>query len=160
MANHGYITSKKFFKKDKIYSDLCEINKRRFNNLLHVDDLEEDTGENQGDWRIFYKNKEQQIDTDFHIWLISSSKLEHPHCWDNWGRYLEIVFAHEIAYKYNGMLSDDCCADKWKPEPLKYSSYQSYIDLNCGHVKERNIKSYNTCVDLYLECCPKEMLHM
>lgn len=38
MANHGFITIKKKLVKDTVLQDLQEINKRRFNNLLKIEE--------------------------------------------------------------------------------------------------------------------------
>lgn len=151
MANHGFITSKRFWKKEKVYHDLCEINKNRFNNLLSIKD------HGNGFWSINYDDG-RGYPVGFDLWISSTRKLEHRHPHNTWAGYLEIVFVHELAGRYGAILSDESSKDRWQPNPKKYSSYKKYIDIWCGHVKNKNIESYTKLVELYISFCPKELI--
>lgn len=133
MANHGYVTSKKHFKKEEVLAHLKEINNRRFKSLLKIEDSQ--WGDNDS-WFISYQEPGKDYPTGFNIWIASKKKLEHRHT-HGWAFYLEIVFSSELGAIYDGKISDDCCDEKWDPEPNKYSSFKEYISIRYSHVNKR-----------------------
>ncbi len=123
MANHGFLTSKKFFKKDKIIIDLKEINKRRFKNFLTIEETQYGTN---GAWFIYCKSKRSEFPIGFNIWIKSARKIEHRHS-SGFGFYLEEVFTNELGLKYDSILSDEGISDRWKPNIL-HRSYKEYLE--------------------------------
>lgn len=131
MANHGFVSSKKHFKKEQVLLDLQEINERRFKGLLKIED---GAYGNKGAWFVSYQDKGWNYPVGFHIWIRSARMLEHRHT-RSWGYYIELVFAEEMGAKYNGIMSDEGISEKWKPEPGKYSSYSTWLDILYEHAK-------------------------
>lgn len=116
MANHGFITSRFHFKKDEVEKYLHEINQRKFKGLLKIEDSEWATDA----WFISYDDTLiYKHPVGFNIWIESKRKLEHRHT-HGWGFYLEVVFSSELGFIYDGMISDECCEERWKPTPKKY----------------------------------------
>lgn len=152
MANHGFITSKRTFKKEQVFKDLQEINERRFKGLLKIEDS--DWGKN-GSWFISYKDPDWEHPEGFNIWIRSPKKLEHrhSHCW---AYYLEVIFSNELAKKYGTILSDEGHDEKWKPAPEKYPTFKVWLDFLYGHAKKKHPNSYKQMIDLEMEFCPKE----
>jgi hypothetical protein len=151
MANHGYISSKKNLKKDEVYKDLQEINQRRFNGLLSI----KEDPEWDGCWYISFKQK-TGYESGFIIWIESKRKLEHRHG-DLWIFYLEIVFAHELGFKYKGMISDECCSEKWKPVPKKYPTYKKYLESRYSNFIKKDPKLGRACLKDELNYMPKKL---
>lgn len=137
MSNHGFVSSKRNFKKEQIILDLQEINQRRFKGLLTIVDSK--WGDN-GSWFISYP--EHSHPNGFNIWIRSAKKLEHRHT-HGWSFYLEVAFSEELCYKYNGILSDEGITEKWKPDPSKHLTYTDWLDDKFGYYKN-NILLYPT----------------
>lgn len=142
MANHGFITSKKNFKKEQVIKDLQEINLRRFDRKLTI------SSDFDTEWFISHGGY------GFYIWISSPRKLEHRHA-SGWLYYLELVFAEEMGKKYNAIMSDEGSDEKWKPRPEKYPTFKSWLDILYGHSKIKHPESYKTMIDLEMETCPR-----
>lgn len=153
MANHGFITTKTFLKKEKILEDLQEINNRRFKGLLKIEDS---NWSNKGSWFIGFQQEGWLNPEGFNIWIRSPKKLEHRHS-RTWAYYLEIVFSTELAAKYDGILSDEGHDEKWKPDVKKYPTFQSWLDSCYCNLKKNHPKSFKQMVDLEMEYCPEEL---
>jgi len=155
MANHGYVSSKKFLTKAQVLQDLQEINERRFNGLLKIEPSEYGS---KGSWFISYQEKKWKYPVGFNIWISSKKKLEHRHT-HGWGFYLEIVFSSELGKKYGGKISDDCCPEKWDPDPKKYPTYKSWVESSLKHIKKHKIM-YKSLYTLEMTTCPKALRDM
>lgn len=148
MANHGFISSKRKLDKDKVFLDLQEINNRRFGGKLEIK-IED------SEWFIHYPTEHHEDTKGFWLWLKTSRKLEHRHA-VMWAYYLEIVFAHELATKYNGNLSDEGIGETWKPDVTKYPNYKAWIDRSLSHIKNPAILS--KLENFHWETCPPDMV--
>ena len=127
MANHGFISSRKHFKKKDVTLHLHQINQKRFKGLLKIE--EDDDG-----WSISYNDPTiYKKPVGFGMWIRSPRMLEHRHEF-GWAFYLEIVFSHELGTIYNGTLSDECCEEKWKPDPEKYATYKKWLEDRYSHL--------------------------
>jgi hypothetical protein len=153
MANHGYITSKKHFKEEQVLEDLKEINKRRFKNLLSIEDS---AYGDKGAWFISYQDKGWDYPRGFNIWIRSARKLEHRHS-RNWGFYLEMIFSEELGAKYNGTMSDGGFSGTWKPEPEIYVSYRSWLEIRYEHIKDSDSELYNNLISMEMKYAPKKL---
>lgn len=153
MANHGFISSKKNFKKDQVLKDLQEINDRRFAGFLKIENSKYGT---KGSWFISYQGEGWFFPEGFNIWIRSPRMLEHRHQ-HGWIYYLEIVFSSELATKYNGLLSDECCDDKWKPDVNKYPTYKKWMESQYSGLKKRNPKTWKKLIDSEMDLCPEEL---
>lgn len=156
MANHGYISSKKNLKKDQVYKDLQEINQRRFKGLLNIECAK---GWSDNAWEISYHESGEKHLKGFTIWISSKRKLEHRHE-DFWVFYLEIVFSHELGFKYNGKISDECCDEKWDPDPNKYPTYKSWLETRYSHLKNKNLELYSELINMEMQTCPIPFLNL
>jgi len=152
MANHGYVKSKRIFKKDEVFKEIQEINQRRFDGKLNIEDS--DYGD-LGSW--FISHAVEESTEGFNIWIASPKKLEHRHtrCW---ATYLEIVFANELGVKYDGIMSDDGVSEKWKPRPEKYPTFLAWLDVLYGHIKESKPDSFKTAIEFEMMYCPEELI--
>lgn len=151
MSNHGYLTSKRNFHKDQVLKDLQEINDRRFKGMLNIEDS--DCG-SKGSWFIGYQDEGWEHPEGFNIWICSPKKLEHRHS-RAWSYYLEIAFANELGIKYNAIISDDGVDETWKPDPEKYKTFKSWLEIRFGRLKSAKPDSYKILFDLEMEFCPK-----
>lgn len=156
MANHGFVSSKKNLSKEQVLADLQEINQRRFQGLLNIEDSE--WGEN-GSWFISYLSPGEMYPNGFNIWITSPRKLEHRHT-HGWAYYLEIAFSSELGAKYGGKISDECCEEKWDPDPEKYPTFKAWIERRYGHMKDKHPDSYNELVSMEIETCPVPFRNM
>lgn len=153
MANHGFISSHRHFKKEQVALDLQEINERRFKGLLKIEDSE--WGED-GSWFVSYQDSGWEYPKGFNIWIKSPRMLEHRHT-QNWAYYLELSFANELAVKYNGLLGDESDDEKIKPNPEKYSTFKKYLDSRYCDFYKRNPKSCQQILDIEWEYVPEEL---
>jgi hypothetical protein len=153
MANHGFITSRFHFKRDEVLKYLEEINQRRFNGLLKIEDSEyaDDAWFISYDDTLIYKHP-----VGFNIWIESKRKLEHRHT-HGWGFYLEVVFSSELGFIYDGMISDECCEERWKPTPKKYPTYRKWLESRYSHLKKSKDKKMKT---LYTSLIKDEMSYV
>ena len=118
MANRGYGHIKQKLTVEQINSDLLEINHNRFNDCFLIGH-----GEDSGD-EIFYFKLSEEDGYGFQIWFnIKKKKIEWPHT--HYGDsvwWFQETFMSLLISKYDGMISDDGCEGKWKPEfHIKYS---------------------------------------
>lgn len=153
MANHGFVTSRFHFKRDEVLKYIQEINQKRFNGLLKIEDSQWGP---DGSWFISYQDPKWDNPIGFNLWIASKRKLEHRHT-HGWGFYLEIVFSSELGFIYNGLISDECCQERWKPEPKKYPTYKKWIESNYSHLKKSKNKKYKK---LYGQIIKDEMNHV
>lgn len=152
MANHGYVRSKRNFKEEEVFKEIQEINQRRFDGKLNIEDSDYSA---KGSW--FISHIVNNSVEGFNIWIASPKKLEHRHtrCW---ATYLEIVFSNELGKKYNGIMSDEGHDDKWQPNPEKYPSFKVWLDILYGHMKDLHPESYKNMIEFEMMYCPKELI--
>lgn len=152
MANHGYITSKKNFKKEQILLDLQEINERRFKGLLKIETLFDGK-----QWLIYFGEEKDKYINGIDFWLASRRKIEHRHE-DFFLYYMEVVFSEELGKKYDGILSDEGIDDKWKPNPKKYPTYKSWLKLKySSNYWIKNNELAQECMECELAHAPEEL---
>lgn len=108
---------------EQINNDLLEINRNRFNGLFTIT---HDGDSREEIWSIELENSP----ICFMIWFNKKNKtkkIEYSH--NVWGRsgwwFLE-TFVSLLVSKHDGMLSDEGCEGKWKPE--FHTKYPHMID--------------------------------
>lgn len=139
MANHGYILSKKHFKKEQVLFHLNEINERRFKSQFKI---EESSYGNDGAWFISYTDPNKDYTIGFNIWIASKRTIEHRHA-QGFARYVEMVFTEELASIYNAKLGDDGCQERFEPNLEKISSYETYLNSYFPYERYFNLKWLN-----------------
>lgn len=127
MANHGFVTVRMKLTPERVDKDIREIVKRRFKNALMVEGPSLFDDKKTHGWMLSVKD---QDNWQFSIWLSSPRKLEFRHPlgaeWLWWAQVL--VMTEELAVKYHGIISDEGVGEKWKGNPLKYPTFESWLD--------------------------------
>ena len=137
MANHSYVTTKKWMSVERVNDDLVDIMERRFKNIMKVDGPQDYEGI-LGSWLM-----KPDIESEIHhligeaaslhwafsVWLVTRRQLEfrHPHNELSWWAQNEIKI--EFCHKYDGKIYDTGIDKKWKPDPPPlHASYRSWIE--------------------------------
>ena len=139
MANHGYGHIKQKLTIEQIDNELREINKNHFNNLFEIDH-EIDTGDEI--WWIRLKDKE---DVGFQIWFnLKKKEIEWPHTHSgDSGWWFQETFMSLLISNHSGMISDDGCDGKWKPEfHIKYPHMIDWFMWNANSVEGKIKKAF------------------
>ena len=152
MANHGYITAKNNLSKEQVLLDLQEINQRRFNGLLKIA-----TSINGKNWLIYFGEEKDKYINGIDFWLSSEKVIEHRHE-IYFLYYVEIVFAAELGKKYDAILSDDGLDETWEPNPKKYPTYKSWLEIKYNsNYFTKNSELAKECIEGELNLAPKEL---
>ena len=116
MANHGFVYLKTRVTVDRLYEEMQKINEDRFKGKIEI--------EKSGD----YCNIKFYDCYDIHFWIAHPRKIEHRHGPGGDLRWwIEIVFANDLAVALNGLLGDEGCDGKWKPEKGKYPTLKDMV---------------------------------
>jgi hypothetical protein len=160
MANHGYGHTKQKLTIEQINSDLMEINQNRFNDIFEITH-----GEDSGDeiWWICLK---EMKDYGFQIWFnLKKKKIEWPHqAQGDSGWWFQETFTSMLISKYDGMISDDGCEGRWKPEfHIKYPHMIDWFMKSVNYVDGRIKKAFmkklaKQCYKRELKYLPKEII--
>lgn len=125
MANHGYVKTKRKLTRDEVTKALKEINERRFKGLF---DLSGPTPfqENKREfcWSFRFKQDDWLY---FEVWKKEGAKtleFRHPH--GSFNFWAQCVVENDLALKFNGLITDDGCGDKWRGEKNKYPTFYDY----------------------------------
>jgi len=116
MANHSFVTTKKWLKADRVEQDLKEILLKRFGNKLPYT--------REGDY--FTVGFEYPFSVPF--WVENVHKLEWRNGGSDWCWWVQCILHNEFALLYNGTISDEGVGEKWKGVVNKYPTYASYIN--------------------------------
>ena len=119
MSNHGYVTSKRWFKADQIEEDLKEIVSRRFG---FIPIKRDDNGFAIGFGYPY----------EVEMWVENVHKLEFRNPMPQWCWWIQTVIQNELAIKYNGIISDEGVSEKWKGKANKYPTYDDWLDVAGG----------------------------
>lgn len=147
MANHGFVTTRKTLTPEMVDRDIREIVERRFKNKLEIKyDKVSENSPKKGTYDIWAgwefhlpipsKNDKRDWYYDFTAWIMSPHKLEfrHPHAdWAFWAQ--SCVLQEELAYRYNGIISDEGVSERWKSSPerlKKYATYRKWLEARFG----------------------------
>ena len=127
MANHGFVTTRRILRFDRVHADLSEIVQRRFKGKMQINGPHEEDGVVM--W-VMQPCKESisGIVHGFQVWLSTSRKLEFRHPFNDWAFWAQVVVINELGARYNGIISDEGVSEKWKPDPKKYPTYKSWAD--------------------------------
>lgn len=118
MANHGFVHLKTRIDAARLEAELQKINQARFKGKLKIT--------RGGEWGKGKPLFEIEFVEDFHIlfWLDSPWKIEYRHGpGGDFRWWIESVFANDLAVNLKGMLADEGCDSKWKPEKDKYPTF-------------------------------------
>jgi len=126
MANHGFVTVRTRLTPERVDKDIKEIVKRRLHDVLKVEGPDLFDDKKTYGWLLSVKGAD---DWQFSIWLSSPRKLEFRHPRGDWLWWAQVlVMTEELAVKYNGIVSDEGVSEKWKGDPAKYPTFESWLD--------------------------------
>ena len=126
MANHGFVTTRKWLNPEQIRQDLEEIIDRRFKGKLQI--CEEGSAEDVPFWcQIEPKNMNEPWEYKFSVQLTTGRKLEFRHPPNDWAFWAQVVFQNELGEKYEGMISDEGVEERWRPIAEKFPTYKSWV---------------------------------
>ena len=130
MANHGFITTRKFLKTEKIDADIREFVKKHFGDLADVEGPGEGWEGVRADWQIQFKGDDY---SSFSVWLQTQRKLEFRHPRVRLSRWAQALVQEELATRYDGMISDEGVEGRWKPDVEKLNTYRKWVNLMTSH---------------------------
>lgn len=142
MANHGYVTTRRHLTPEEVDQDIREIVKRRFNDIIDVrfekNAPEPGKHEFRGTlfWNIWgcwvFEPKDEKLKKTsnyiFGAWLMSHRKLEFRHPHGDWSWWGQMIVQDELAFKYDGIISDEGVEERWKVTQEKLDKYRHYKD--------------------------------
>jgi hypothetical protein len=146
MSNISFITTPKYIKSYNMMALLGEINHRRFDKKLFIE-------ESHFGWKIKHPSPENWDYIWFHPDSPRKLAAKHPH--DPWMCYVFLVFRQEIGSRTRGILSDEGVEDHWRPSPKKYPSWKAWLSLRVSHIKDEVSKQY--VIDCENQFLPKGM---
>lgn len=126
MANHGFVTSRKWFREGEIEEHLHDINQKRFKGLLKI------SKEEDASWTIEIGKLAY-----FSMWIENRNKLEFRHPYNFWMEWVMVVIQNILAHHYNGWISDEGLGEeRWRGDPTKFQTYESFVDVFTEHVED------------------------
>lgn len=142
MANHGYVTTRRHLTPEEVDRDIREIVKRRFKDLIEVryekTAPEPSTHNFRGTdfWNIWalwaFEPKDEKLKKTsnyiFEVWIMNRRKLEFRHPHGDWSWWGQMTVQNELAYKYDGTISDEGVEERWKVDQKKLDKYRHYRD--------------------------------
>jgi len=135
MSNWGYVTTKKTMNHKRIESIFDRLNISHFNGLLAYNGSVGDDSSCSYYWDL-------SIDGT-HVrgcWLKTSRTWIISHGGNNFMWWVDLLITHTIAMEFNGVITDDADDEKTNPEPEKYNTYESCLNIFTDHVKDPTIK--------------------
>lgn len=115
MANHSFVTTRKFLKVDQVEADLQYILNKRFGNKMSFT--------RDGDYFLVGFEWPYQVP----LWLENVHKLEFRNGGPDWCWWVQTILHNEFALLYNGWISDECCDERWRGTPDHYPTIDSYF---------------------------------
>ena len=116
MANHGFVYLKTRITPKRLKEEMQKINQARFKGKLKL----EPAG-------VYCSIKFYDC-FDIHFWVAHPRKIEYRHGPGGDLRWwIELVFANDLALALNGLLGDEGCEGKWKPEKDKYPTLKDMV---------------------------------
>lgn len=144
MANHGFVTTRRILTPEVVDKDIREIVKRRFKDEVevtltkHSEKPSKHPFEGHEFWDIWalwhFEPKSRAIKEDrrhsfsFETWQMSHRKLEFRHPHGEWAWWAQMTIQNELAYKYDGTISDEGVEERWKVTPERLKKYYHYRD--------------------------------
>lgn len=143
MANHGFVTTRRILTPEAVNEDIREIVARRLKDEVTIEfrtlsALPKKTAhEGYESWDIwalwhFEPKKSPTIKEPWHYgfeaWQMSHRKLEFRHPHGEWAWWAQMIIQEELAYKYDGTVSDEGVEERWKITPQILRKYQHYRD--------------------------------
>jgi len=122
MANHSFVTTRKFLKADQVEEDLKFILNKRFAGKISY----------TRDGEYF----EVGFEWPYHVpfWVENVHKLEFRNQVPDWCWWVQNILHNEFALLYNGWISDEGVGEKWRGIPNKYPAFHSYLKARSeGH---------------------------
>jgi hypothetical protein len=125
MGNICTIKSRCKLKYDQVTTDLHEINRRRFNNLLEIQEVVEFDC-----WNICFNG---QVGFTIHKSPRYKGRLTLKHG-RHWWMWVDVVVTNELALKYNGSITDEGVSGSWKGTAGKYPTIHSWFEAIAADV--------------------------
>lgn len=144
MANHAYVTSRRWFKPDVVEREIREILKSI--DVWGVVELSRDD-----------KWFEVKLDQEYlSLWVETNRKLEFRHPRNHFLYWIMCVLQNEFAYKYDGWISDEGLGDeRWRGEKNKYSTYEEFLKPTLKGYETLPKPLRNKMIDLYVKYDPR-----
>lgn len=136
MANHGFITAKRAIKPETMAEDIHRICDEFFpGGQVQVEGPTGPTGYTT----ITF------LDTDawqyLQFWKASPRMIEHRHSTGDFYWWVESVISHELARRYDGVLSDEGVSDRWEPKPKnEWPTFADYYHTLHDWVRPDDVK--------------------
>lgn len=123
MANHSFVTTRKWLKADRVEEDLKEILLKRFGNKMSYT--------REGDYFVVGFDWPYEVP----FWVENVHKLEFRNQMPNWCWWVQNILHNEFALLYNGWVSDEAVLpERWRGTPNKYPTFYSYLKARSkGH---------------------------
>lgn len=144
MGNIAFITTKKHIKSYNVLEILQFINREKFDSKFIIE-----KGEGSS-WHIKYDGDWPAINFYCH----GARKIGNKHPPGSWWSYIMYVFHNEFAVITNGILSDECCPEKWYPEKDKYKCYADYLTKSFDYLDAAGL---DYVLKVEMKSCPKGM---
>lgn len=127
MANHGFVTTRKRLKADDVEKKVIEYLGKKFKNTLRVERwCERDNGGMVAGWTVDHLSDDPYF--GFQFYLTKSTMLEFRHPTNRYMWWVQSLLVDEMARWCNGLISDEGCDGKWKPERKeKYPTFRVWL---------------------------------
>ena len=130
MANHSFVTTKKWLKPDRVEEDLKYILEKRFGDTIsYTRDGDYFTVGFEYPWRCEF-------------WVENVHKLEWRNGGPDWCWWVQCILHNEFALLYNGTISDEGVSEKWKGTQNKYPTFKSYLNARTYGSKALKVINY------------------
>lgn len=128
MGNIAFNSFPKNMSDEAFSTSLREICQERFGDLVEV----RETFHNGKlcSWVVGPKENTVGDDSWRYEWEVyreSKRKFGGKHPRSDWGSYLMAVVQNELAFRYNGRISDEGVSGTWKGDPTKYKTFVDYF---------------------------------
>lgn len=123
MANHGFVTTKKWLTGDRVEKDIKEIIEERFKNKVPIVRTEDS-------FEIGF-----EYPWSFGCWVENCHKVEFRNPMPDWCWWVMAVIQNDLAIKYNGLISDEGVNGYWKGVQNKYPTFRLWVKARHAHMK-------------------------
>ncbi len=135
MANHCFVTSKKWFARpEMIDSLLIRLNEKHFEGKLDIQRV------NKAEWYI----SAGMPNNGLSVWITSARKLEIRHALGTWMGWICTSVQEFIASELDCICSDEGIVERWKGRA--FMSYEDYVNnlVDCveNEADKALLKSY------------------
>lgn len=166
MANHGYVTSRKFIRKEMVDRALTKINEKFLFGEMKIEYFEAEEGNtyNTHYWHVWFENDKGESFEERNMWIPykkpKTFEIRHGGGSDFiW--WVDLLIRNAVATECNGMISDDAdnCrepAETYPSLPFRKHKIRQWLDIELPLSRIRMmLKSYK---DHYGDIIPQKHL--